>query len=87
MSEVPHCPSCLEADSVSVRNGPTCEYYCRSCNLVIVPDDVIDIAWIDMVSDSMFKNPEEVKETASKDYSDSCDCDWCSRGRRGLESF
>jgi transcription initiation factor TFIIIB Brf1 subunit/transcription initiation factor TFIIB len=87
MSEVPHCPECERADTVTVRDGSQYEYYCRNCNLVIEPDDVTDAAWIDMVSDSMFTDAEAVSASATHDYSSECECDWCERGRPGIDDI
>lgn len=84
MSNVPHCPECRRADRVEWRKGPKYEYYCRSCNHVFEPDDVLDAAWIDIMSDKMFTNPDDIAERAEHGYSDKCECDWCEDGRPGM---
>lgn len=87
MSEVPHCPECARADTVTVRQGPGYEYYCRNCARVIEPDDVTDAAWIDMVSDTMFRDADAASERATHNYSPECECDWCERGRPGMDAI
>ena len=87
MSEVPHCPECARADTVDVRKGPEYEYYCRRCARVIKPDDVTDAAWVDMVSEMMFNDPQGVKERSEHNYSTNCECSWCERGRPGMDAI
>lgn len=87
MTEVPHCPNCYRADTVVVRRGPGYEYYCRNCNTIIKPDDITDAPFIDMVKDRMFNNPERVKKNAEYTFSDECECQYCERGRPGLEEI
>lgn len=88
MSEVPHCPDCGRADTVTPRRGPGYEYYCDNCDRVIQTSEITDAAFIDMVSRSMFRDPDQIEEQAEKDFfSDKCECEWCERGRPGLEEF
>lgn len=86
MSEVPHCPDCNRADRVGARRG-TYEYYCDNCDLVFDPDDVVDAAWIDMVANRMFDHPAEALDRAAHEYSDDCECQWCDRGRPGMDKI
>jgi len=90
MSEVPHCPECGRADTVDTRSGPGWEYYCHipGCQTLFEPDDVVDAAWIDMVAERMFDDPEAAHNRATHDeYSADCECGWCDRGRPGVESI
>jgi hypothetical protein len=89
MSEVPHCPECGRADTVSSRRGPGWEYYCDipGCQTLFEADDVTDAAWIDMVSEMMFSDSEAVIEQAEHEYADDCACDWCERGRPGMDDI
>lgn len=87
MSEVPHCPECKRADKVKVKNGSGYEYYCRNCERTIKTDDIVDGPFIDMVSDSMFKNPKKVKQNSEFDFNEQCTCGYCERGRPGLEEI
>jgi hypothetical protein len=84
---VPHCPECKRADKVKTRSGNGYEYYCNNCFNVILPDEIVEAAFIDMVKDSMFKNPEKVKSNAEFEYSEKCECDYCSKGRPGLDEL
>lgn len=87
MSEVPHCPSCNRADTVSVRAGPGYEYYCSTCNRIIKPDEITDGPFIDMVSERMFREYEQRKNNAVFEFNDNCECEYCERGCPGLEEI
>lgn len=87
MSEVPHCPDCKRADTVQVRKAPGYEYYCDNCQRVIYPDDIVDGPYIDMVSERMFRNAEEIKKNAEFEFNDKCSCEYCEKGRPGLDEI
>lgn len=85
MSEVPHCPDCRRADKVKTTAMPRYTYYCRNCDRTIEPNEIEDVAFIDMVSKSMFRDYDDVAEQARPFYSDGCECQWCERGRPALD--
>jgi hypothetical protein len=87
MSEVPHCPDCKRADKVKVRSGRGYSYYCNNCDIVIMPDEIVDGPFIDMVKERMFNHPEKVKNKAEFDFSDKCTCEWCEDGRPGIDDI
>jgi hypothetical protein len=81
MSEVPHCPRCERADTVTPRNGSTYTWYCSNVPCfqgVIEQDDVRDVPFMRMCRSW---DEEDIDSITEQNYHSDCECNWCERGR------